>query len=526
MGVTITIGDAPEFNITSYSVTEDSTPIDPSDTTGGVGQFTFGIDEDDKSKFLSNKSAKLEDGSQGTTLGTIRGLSSPDGALTVTADSRMALLAVKRTAQPFIGTLEGAFVYYLGLVGIISGLVVDDSIASRPVVYQGWSGVVWDELKKLAVAERVEISLVSNNIVMRPLRQRKAEQYRDSSRTWNINSQNLARSVDIHYYSNQYKAVALAYPSGGWSPDVSVQGVDAGATTTVDVPLSVSLLSIDQPVCVDFVDRYYAASSVYTVSGNDGLPIPSAEWLAGGGSVTAAIGEDTKSVIFTITGSSDTQYAPYKIAMPSGPSDFYSSLRLVGEGVFFDDQVVTLLAAVDPDRVTQEQAPEVRNERITSLEQAQSLGLWSLKRWGSPSHTVTVASSGINRLGDTGSYRYPTIAEFNAEYAGLTVAQFNAIWAGKTIADFNEYWRAKTAGDFENQAFGNVVGSRFRLGDAMFRIRTATITAEGISYSAEEDTIIADVNAVWAGKTIADFNAEWAGQTLADFAVAPLRKAA
>ena len=528
MSVDLRINGALVTNASGYSVTEDATPVDPSDTTGGVGQFTVAMEEDANSKTLTDKTVQLIDGSQGSTTGTARNPSSINGALSLTVDSRMAALAVQRTAQPYVGTLEGAFRYYLGLVGITSDIVIDATIAARSVAVPGWTGNVWDQMKMLCVAERVETSLVSDNIILRPFRGRVAENYRDGSRQWTIDSSQMARSVEINYYQNEHKVNSLAYPPGGWNEDVQVYTLNAGETQEFDLPIKASLSSVQQPTCVSSVDRYHVSSSVYSVTGSgegSDLPVPPAQWIAGGGSVKVAIGEDTRSLLVTITASSETRYAPYRIAMTAGPSDNYSSLRIVGTGVFSDQQTLILNANVNPDKVTQEVGATIDNPNISTLEQAYDLGPHVLRRFGVPRHAITVTTSGINRIGETGNYRYPKIAEFNAAYVGKKIADLTAEYSGRNIAAFNSFWKSTVADLFENQAFGNVAGARVPSDDAQFRIRTATIAPGSVTYTAESDTIVKDLTEGWVGAKIADFTAQWAGKTIADFRVRPLKKA-
>lgn len=525
----------PPVHLIDYSVVEDATPVDPSDSSGGVGQMTLALPEDDKTLGLMNYVVELSVVTQGVTRGTVRQLGASDGEAGLTADSRLAQLAVQRTAQPYNGLLAGAFYYYLGLCGINSGIFVEDEIFEMPVSFPGWTGNVWDQLRKMATALQIEISLVSNNVVLRPIRQRTAENYRDATRSWDLDTSQLARSIQIYYYNNEYQTGALAYPSGGWNDDVTIYSVEANQTITVNIPLSqfdsdtgegytASLSSIQQPTAVDYVASDYTASSVYAVSGSDGIAYPAAAWTAQGGSVTAAINDDSRSITLTITGPTNADYSPFSIAMAAGTSDRYSSLRLVGNGIFSNRQVLKLNTAVNHDTISEEVGTIVDNEFISTVDEAYELGAWALKAWGSPRYTLQVSTNGVNRLGDDGSYRYPTIADFNAASAGMDIADFNALWAGKTIAEFNEYWTDIVRGDFANQAFGNIAGARVRFRDAMFRIRTATNSSGGISYVAQEDTTIEDFNEVWDGATIADFNAEWAGQDMADFVIAPLRR--
>jgi len=117
---------------------------------------------------------------------------------------------------------------------------------------------------------------------------------------------------------------------------------------------------------------------------------------------------------------------------------------------------------------------------------------------------------------------------FNSLYSGDTFADFDTEWAGKTFQDFNDYFYAQVADDFVNQAFGNAAGARVKNGYAYYRVRSATINPQVISYTAERDTIFSDFNDVWAGKTFADFNTEWldpfgAPRKFEDFNIQPMR---
>lgn len=519
MAVTIVVDGVEQYTTDSFSVTEDATPIDPSDMTGGVSQFTFGAQDSAESFDLYDKTVSLVDDAQGTTTGIVRGLNGNNGALTVTADSRMGMLTVERTAQPFVGTLENAIHYYLGLVGITSGIVIDGTIKDTPVVFPGWQGNVWDYMRQVCAALQVETSLVSDNVVVRPVRLRTAENYRDSSQAWAIDASNLAQTVEVYYYQNSHEENGLAYPPGGWTTDVQTENaIAAGDTATFTYPITASLSSIQQPVCVDFVDKDYSASSVYTVIGSDNKPVLAAEWVAEGGSVTVEIGPDTRSVVVTVKASNNPQYSPYTIAMTSGSSSNYSSLRIVGTGVFSDKRLLTLTNGVDASRISQEVGATVDNIFISTLEQAYHCGLWTQKRWGAPRITASVQTTGINRIGDTGSYRYPTIGSIDDFYAGKTIGDIDDLWAGtgKTIGDFDDYWKSTVADLFANQAFGNVAGARLPVKESILRIRSATITPGSVSYSADDDTTIGEVDAAWSGSTIGEQDQFWSGKTIGE----------
>lgn len=534
MPIDVKIADKPFWSVDNYSVDEDSTPVNPADSTGGYGQFTFGIPDTDENLLLRGKVVDLSDGTQGKTQGIITGLAGDGDIITVSADSKLSRTSVTRTAQPFVGTLEGAFRYYLGLVGYTAGIVVDTTIASRSVVFPGWSANVWDQLKKLCAAQQVELTLASNNAVLRPLRGRTAINYRDTSAHFTIDDTGIAQSVELYAYNTEWRTGGLAYPLGGWNDKVTVQqGLAAGSRTEVDIPLEpdsdstlgVSLTSVQQPSAVDNVDRGYSASSVYSVLGNDNLNYPAADWVAGGGSVTVSIGEDTRSIKLVIVAPNDASRAPFQLAMPNPDNTSYSSLRIVGDGVFYDRKLHDFLTGNSADRAPTEVGATVDNEFVNSYEDVFRSGQWAAAAYTGPRQTINVSTSGINRRGDTGNYRYPTMGDANVDpdFAGKTMGEINAEFTGWSFKQFSDYELAKVANDFDNQAFGNVAGARVFHRGQWYRIRSVSgMGPSGLSYTAERDTIMGDANDAYTGKTMGEMNALFTGKTMGEVSIAPL----
>jgi len=545
-GVDVRIGGKVVRGITNYVVKEESTPVDVSDSTGATGNFTLSLASDDTVfiKRTRRKTVILEDRGQGLIDGIARVPSAAQLSATLSVDSKMTLLSVERTALPYNGTLGGYFVYLLSLVGITSDYFVDSDIASTPAVFPGWQGDVWFHMKKMLSAKGVEASLVSGIMVMRPLRGRVTVDRRDLDFSWAVDDQNLALSVEGYYYNNRYLVGGLAYPSGGWNEDVQVYQVDANEIVEFDIPVDCSLLSIEQPVSMNSVPREHESSSAYSVMSSDGYPYSAAQWDAEGGKIVVSINEDTRSLTVTIQGPSNTEYAPFRIAATAGPSDNYSSLRVVGEGVFFNKKLLNIRTGVSEDLASQEVGTTVDNEFISTLEDLYDALIWPLARFGGSRQTITVRTAGINRSGDSGVYSYPTIADFNShaiDEGWADLADANAAYAGMTIAEFNAEQYASVADSFVNQAFGNVAGARTKRDNIWWRIRQASIEPSVIAYTAEADTTVGDFDLEWGSvdgadspKTIADFNAHWGAggswggaqsATISDINVAPLEGA-
>lgn len=517
-------------NLESYSVTEDSTPTSPADSSGGTGTVSVTVNEDPSSNgtiLLLNDEMVLEDSVKGTTSGAINSVSSNDGVATFSGDSRLGILNSTKFVPAATGTLEDVVGDILALADITSGIVVDPSIASIPVAVRGGTYQLWKFLGELCSAHEVEISLVSNNVVVRPLRTRIASLDRISSEQWAVQNAELAQYVDVNYYNYSEIVNGLVYPVGGWNPSVRIISVDAGQTVTVNIPVdevNVSLSSLQQPTVQDTVARdYVGPTSVYSVAGGDGLPIPAAQWTDQGGSLSVAIGADGQSIDVTLTGASEAEYAPYSIAVASGPSDYYSTLRLIGSGLAFDRQTLRVPTGAPAEKTAQEVGPTVDNPWIDTRHDAYGAALRAAGQYASARQTFSFDATLINRSSDTGSYTYPTFADFNAEYAGDDFSDWNAAWSGQTFDQFRAYMFLQVQDDFENQVFGNVGGARVRYRDAWYRIRSTGINQDGIQgASAERDTIFSDFNAEYAGLTFADWNAIFDGYKFEDYSLIPL----
>ena len=463
-----------EYRIDNYSVTCDSTPILPGDMTGGAGSMSFGIPDDGAIDGKYGKSASLViDGGhltfeQDSVGGFVRTASGNMTGVTVAADTRIALLNVQRMADPYSGTLRGAILYYLGLCGVTANIMVETSLASRVVHYPGWEGNVLDYLKDLCAAQSMELSAVQEKFVFRPIGRRTISLATATAPSWNNDESQLAQNVEIAWYETSAPKAGLIYPLGGWNEDVSVISVDAGATVEMeflldpeeDEGIGVSVITIEQPTCVGFVPRNQTDSSVYAVCGKDGLPIPPAQWADAGGSVSVALIPGGFGITVTVVGAAGPtidEYAPFSIAMSSGPSDTYSSLRLRGTGIFYNRRLLKAETGVTADRASMEDAPTVQSAFINSLTVANTMLQRRIRAHSQPRHSVSFEVGGV----------FPEEVITSTFFDGGSVIESPL-----------------------SNPFGNLEGSRFEFRGKTYRIRSITATPGKFQISAENDVSI------------------------------------
>lgn len=521
-------------NIGDYQVTEESTPVQASDSTGGTGQITFTAADDPSrmgSVLLLNDTVKLSDGDRGETIGKINALSGSDGNLSVTADSLLGQLVVDKKAEAKWDNLADVLRYYLEDLGGIpwSMVAIDSSLANKEVFALGWTGDLWTKIKELLVVYGAEISLVRSTVVIRELRERRALEINNISEAWDIANIDMARQVEVMYYNSNPMFNSAVYPYGGWNEDVTVYTIDAGQTTTVNIPVDVWLEDIKQPYAVNFVDRYYNLDSVYAIAGNDGLSVQSSQWNADGGKITVAIGEDGKSIDVTFVGATGAtaKYAPYRVAVSAGPSDYYSSLRLIGTGIGFKQESVIMPTGVADSEILRDVGVTVDNPFVYDYKTALDVAANVAQAWAGPKRTITINKADINRPDSTTpDYDYATFNQFDAYATGAgftNFSAFDAAWSGKTFADFDDYWYEQVADSFSHQVFGNASGARVQWRRAFYRIRSATTTASGVDYTAEADTTFDDFDeSAGLTMTFADFDTSYAGLTFSDYTLIPL----
>jgi len=484
MEITLTINGEVDPSLSDYSVSEDSTPLIGGDTSGGIGQINASADTTDASASTLGTTLTVTDSDRGTISGIITTVENNDGAAHFTADSPLGQLVSVVTAQPQKTTLGAAFTYYLALCGITKNIFVDPLIASRAVIYPGWREEAWTQIKKMCIAERVEVAVIDGIITLRLPRASRADSSNLISSSWSFDTTQLAQSIEVFQYNTSYGTNRIVYPAGewieeangtandGWNSSAQVYMVDYGEILEFDIEINATLTAIQQPRCVSRMDLYYKYGSAYTVMANNAkAPMNPATWNKNGGYVKVTQKKNAPNTLTVriSSGGNSPRNAPYSIGMPWG-GDIVSSLRIVGTGVFTQKQKLTFPTGLTVNETSTEIGVSVDNEFVSSLDKAYSVARRTL-----------------------------------GQYSGLVKT------VSGSVADMG-------------LDFGSMAGARLRDGDNEYRIRTVETGPDQISYTAESDNQFSDHNTAWAGKTFGDFNTEHAGQTFLDHTIAPLKR--
>lgn len=531
MGVTLRIaGRRVQSGV--YTVQESSTPLAGGDSSGAIGTIEVEVPELPFQPIGLNAEEELSlvDTRLGSTIGVTREVSHSRKSATgysVMASNRLGEFNIEAQVLPFSGRLEDAFRYYCSIANIDTGILVDPALANRQVNFLGWNGNLWNHMKMMATAISADLNLISNNVVLRPVRLFDAIRNRNVDSSATIDSTDLARKQEVIWYPSQYVERGLVYPDGGWRSDVAPLSVSAGETVEVTLDSSkevfASIFDIEQPVAQSFVSMTHSSSSVYSVVGDDGLPIPPAQWRDYGGSVSVRIGDDTQSLVVTLKGanglfqSNGQPMKVFRIGIASGTSssDTYSTLRIVGRYISTRPQSIVLPTGVPDFRTGQEFAPTIDNPFLNTLESAYSAGVRGARRYAGRRMSVTASVSAINRRGQTGTANYPPYSYAQSLWAGRSYGSVQAELTPQTYAQVAENFYESVQDNFDNQVFGNAPGARYW--DAgtgrYYRVRQATTTWGNMNINADDDLTNGDMQTLFQGMTYGQVGARYAGQS-------------
>jgi hypothetical protein len=535
-------------DVVSYSYSEQSTPHMVGDESGGVGDISVEVaDFRNDGIVLYKDNMTLTDDLYGSITGRIDSLTSSNGVIGLTGRSRLALLNTPGVIAPATTTIRGLFESIFTAAGVIDDVAFDPLISTTPITTPGYDGDLWVFTKQACATYQVQVSLIDNTIYVQPIRQREITVENIDSDTYSITDVDLAQSFNVAYYNYTEEVGALAFPRGGWNPEVPVYQVEANETVVFDIPIEGYLTSVKQPVIQDLVPVDYAGSdSVYSVSGNDNLPVPAALWADFGGSLTVELVQNGTAVRVTIIGPNFPEISPYSISVSDG-STAYSTLRLIGDGVFYDKKLLNIKTGLTPDISPTEVGTDIDNPFVDTLDQAWDVGVKTRQLYALPRHTIELSGRSFVRKNYT-QYEYfelddatyglldgegvlafvdlnESIALFQSfeEYAnelpvGYSFTEFNDDYVNSSFEDFS-----RTVVETFSQSFGAVSGSRAKYYDAYFRIRSTEISQDRIAITAEFDTLFSDFDETFATYTFEDFAEIAPGLTFNDWALIPLR---
>lgn len=153
---------------TGWSVTENSTSVNPTDSGGGTGSVSLSAKANKTSRFVIDNNAQFTH-ELGTISGTVGNISVTSIGVGMSIAPIVSLLSVDRTMPPTGNQpLSEIIAGYVGAV--TEQLTVNYQATNNPSrVYIGWTGDVWYHINQLCAINKVEIVISGSSLIVRDL---------------------------------------------------------------------------------------------------------------------------------------------------------------------------------------------------------------------------------------------------------------------------------------------------------------------------------------------------------------------
>jgi len=462
--------------IKDYSVTTDASSMDMSNMYTGVGQISAQVNETPNTRYLLSREFRMVDFVGVEHIALVQQISARNGDVSLVAEDTVRRFNVDRWMNTFpqfpsdvpaiTGILE-ALCIEVG-VGYDIRYIPPERTEDESIMFPGGKINLWDTLKELAAIHRIDMWVEGQTVVFDNLGNNKVEIADVIAEGWSADISNIANWVEVIWYepteSNYWEKDLEFHPRGN-NEDAQILQADAGETVEVELDVNAWVTSVNQPTCVEWVDNetYDDSQGVYSVVGNDNLPITPGQWLDNGGDLKVELTDDPSIVKVTLKGANLPELAPFRIAMSSG--NHYNSLHLTGWCMPWEEQTTKVYTGAGSELTSQETGAQIETRHIQDLARA-----------------------------------YDVAYRVARAYAGPNVQMESDTLDGVNV--------------------GTIVKSP----EANFRVEQRVAGPNGVQLRTGEASTFGDFNEVWEGATFADFNNEFNGMLYQDFATGPLRR--
>jgi hypothetical protein len=551
MAVTLQINGGNKTNIVSYSVTEDSTPTDINDSSGGSSQINLSLSTGPDSDLYINDTIRIiDDGLNGFIDGTVNGVTIDQNVTSLTADSLIKKLVANIEVGFFAGSLADAISYYMTAANIASNKYSIDPGITGNVIFQSYSGDLWTHLKQICALYAIDVSTIGDTIRFRPARQVSISLDKNISKSVSISNNQLAQSVEVYYYNNRYLTNCQVYPdvlststdiepSVVWvyvpgrgyvqtsnafrtyNADALIMSVDADGYAEYEIELNANVSSLPTTQKYGGDTPYYNAGTYYTGGYSD----PYNMSLPNNGILLEPVDSNTtysltlggsKLSYYAIAGKDGVEVTRNYWLQNGGRVECYvtsngSKLKFKLYGPKDD-------ALLGPFRL----AFTAGDEKIYPYVKIKATSLVAFSKNLVTIPTGVTPSKSIQEVGAT--IDSTLISSIDQAYrVGVVAAGNFSLPSNKVSVSTKSVSDADSVATFPyGQIMGNIGGARFQDGYNFYRVRTATVNESSTTYDAERDTLFSDFQNVWNGKTYTDFSTQFTGKTFEEFGVRPL----
>lgn len=456
--------------ISSYSLTESSTGASVTNLSGEIPTMSVSGKRNDiqtlgpthpSSLLLLDNQITIEDSQRGVFTGRIVDISSNLDTVSISAQSSLEPLNGTYDANSYQGTVGGALEYYLGLAGVTAA-TIDASFYDIDVVYPGWTGDLWSNLKLLCATVSAEMYVVNESIFIMPRGTKTFALDNISSYSLDVIMPKEVKTSTFTLYDTSWVTNGIAKMYGA---EDNSESIDFNEKKEISIKTDIALNSVNTPEYLNFPPITYIdytqdnfigvtptdyPNGFYALRDKNGRILPASVVSLAGVSISPAIDEeDPFTIILTVNGPNIQYNTPWTFEF----SDKYPALMLTGTGAYAKSRAVpfgTGLGQGSGD-TKYEGNPFIANKAALY-----NTAYYANQVLGGPKVTISVATDIIKEAEgqefgflpgaifewdgskfrvDNVSYNYGSISFTASQY--VTFDDFNTLWAGATISDFN-----------------------------------------------------------------------------------------
>lgn len=513
----------------TWSLDEDATSVDRNMSPSGVPQATItGIGEGNIIG-VKGKEIVADSTEYGRTALRVAATTQSAAGWSITANTALSDLNVVGTVKPlYQQPLTACMQRFFDAAKVGSSaykLQVDASLTGKLYTVPATNESVWVSLRRWLSANELDLCYVFDTLVLYPMRSHTVRAT-DVVDDWTISVEDgeQIKTIKTYVYNRTpftkgivYPPFSTAYPHSdkqfARTDSISTLSVGANEVTEAEIELGAEVSAIGNPTHVLSIPMKNGAvaldttaypNGIYAVVGQDNKPITPAQWKAEGGSLTVELQPDGHTAKVTVVGMNNTNLGPFRIAESDGKTDHPALYLVAPSGQYVDIDMVTF----DTGAVLGDEEQEIDNPAIDTLTKGYRAAQAAADR--SLGCTVTLQWSGsdpvrspYSDLAMDWAIKTPTARDATL-FTGVPLPEKAEVkWPegttpAKIQSDLNEFMKDKATTEGRRQSFGRLAGSRFYLRGFWWRIATVSWSDSGVSFTAEQDNTVEDLQRRYA----------------------------
>ncbi len=457
--------------ISSYSIAESATATSVTNLAGEIPTLSVAGKRNSvetqgathpSSLLLLDNQITIEDSQRGTFTGRIVDVNVNLDSVSISAQSAFEPLNATYSADSYDGTVGGALEYYFSLAGITS-VDIDASLYAINVVYPGWSGDLWTNLKMLCVSVSAEMYVIDGVIFVAPRGQKTFNMNNTSSYSLDIIMPKEVKKSIFTLYDTSWVTNGIAKMYGA---NDNAESIDFNEKKEIAIETPIALNSVNTPEYLGFPPITYIdytqedavgttpadyPNGFYALRDKNGRILPASVVSLAGVSIVPSVSEDNPfEIILTVNGPNIQYNTPWTFEF----SDKYPALMLTGTGAYAKSRQVpfgTGLGTGDAE-TTYDSNPFLAGKKALY-----NTAYYANQLLGGPKLSISLATDIIREAEgqefgflpgaifewegskyrvENVSYNYASISLTASQY--VTFDDFNTLWAGRTITEFND----------------------------------------------------------------------------------------